>query len=91
MRVAGAFANGIGLLALGTQSNPTPLFGGTAVPLPAYFLDAIVFDVQGIWHAEGALEAPPLPLGDVFAQVAWFAPALPSGIGLTNALQLTLQ
>lgn len=91
MRVADALANGIGLLALGDQQNPTPLFGGTAVPVPPFFVDAIGFDAQGEWLAPEALTGPPMPLGFVYAQVAWLDPALPFGVGLTNALRLALQ
>lgn len=91
MRVVGATPNGIGVLALGAQNNPTPLWGGTAVPVPTFFLGLVTFNAQGRWLAPGALTAPPVPLPDAFAQVGYYAPALPQGFGLTNALRLTLQ
>ncbi|HEX5051973.1 MAG TPA: hypothetical protein VFZ65_09390 [Planctomycetota bacterium] len=91
MRVVGALPSTIGVLALGSQNNPTPLFGGSVVPVPTFYLNVLAFDANGTWLAPGALIAPPMPLPDVFAQVAWFDPAQPQGWGLSNALRLTLQ
>lgn len=91
VRVADATASSVGLLALGAQNNPTPLFGGTLIPNPAFYVMPVLLDAQGSWLGEGFLQAPPTPLSDVFAQVAWFDPTLPSSWGLTNALQITLQ
>ncbi|MFK7741615.1 MAG: hypothetical protein AB8H80_14950 [Planctomycetota bacterium] len=91
VRVTDALPQTVGVLALGAQSNPTPLFAGTAVPLPAFFVETIVFDADGSWLAEGLLQAPPMPMPDVFAQVAYLDASLPEGFGLSNALRIVLQ
>ncbi|MBL8754329.1 MAG: hypothetical protein JNK15_13590 [Planctomycetes bacterium] len=91
LRVTGALPNGIGVLAFGAANNPTPLLGGTAVPLPTFWLDLVTFDGQGTWRWPNALTTPPLPLPDVFTQLAWYDPALPQSFGFTNALRVVLQ
>jgi pyrrolidone-carboxylate peptidase len=91
LRVLGAPVNGLGVLALGAQNNPTPLWGGMAVPVPTFYLEAVFFDAQGEWFVPGGLVAPPVPLPDVFAQIGYLDPTLPQSFGLTNALRLTLQ
>jgi hypothetical protein len=91
LRVTAALPNSVGVLALGVQNQPTPLFGGVAVPVPAFYTGVVVFDAQGNWLAPGALSAPPLPLTDVFAQVVHYDPLLPQQFGLSNALRLVLQ
>jgi hypothetical protein len=91
LRVTGAVPNGLGVFAVGDQSNPTPLFGGTAIPLPAFYLGLVTFNAQGRWLAPAGIAAPPVPLPDVFAQVAYVDPVLPQSFGLTNALRLQLQ
>lgn len=91
LRVSQALANSIGVLALGSQNQPTPLFGGLVVPVPAFYVDLVAFDAAGGWLAPGALSAPPSPLGDVFAQVVHYDPLLPQQFGLSNAVRLVLQ
>lgn len=91
LRVTGALPQALGVLAFGAGNNPTPLLGGTVVPLPAFWLALVTFDAQGTWRWPNGLATPPAPLPDVFTQVAWLAPALPQGAGITNALRVVLQ
>jgi len=89
LRVDGAPANALGLLVLGAQNNPTPVFGGTAVPVPFFFADVLLFDAQGGAFVEDYFEG--LANGsEVFAQAAYLDPSLPQGWGLSNALRIEL-
>ncbi len=91
LRVTGAVPNGIGVLAVGATNTPTPVLGGIAVPTPTFFVGLVTFDGQGNWRWPNGLTTPPTPLPDIFAQVAWHAPALPQSFGFTNALRIDLQ
>ena len=73
-------------LVVGPTSAPTPLFGGTLLPVPAAFLIGGATDGTGSWSLAGI----PGGLGPatLFAQVVVIDPAQGQGFGLSNAVQV---
>lgn len=91
MRVLGAAPNSIGILAIGRFFNPTPLLGGTLVPVPFFLSTVVSFDAQGQWFLPAALHGTAVPVGRLVAQIAYLDAALPQQWGFTNALCIVYQ
>ncbi|MCB9868467.1 MAG: PQQ-dependent sugar dehydrogenase [Planctomycetes bacterium] len=75
------------LLWVGNASNPTPLFGGTVVPVPVLGEALLVADSEGrvVFTIPGG--GGPQSL---FAQYLILDPGATSGIGISNALRVDL-
>jgi hypothetical protein len=73
-------------LAVGTTNTPTPLFGGTVVPVPSSFLVPAVTDAAGDFSLLGfAGGGGPATL---FVQAICIDPAQAFGFGISNAVQV---
>lgn len=88
LRVEGALSRSPAWVMFGTSFAPTPVLGGTVVPIPGQ-----IFFLGGT-DAGGALSFGPIPGGGgpvtLFAQAAYLDLSLPNLVGLTNALQVEL-
>lgn len=86
LTLSGAKASTPAWIAVGTSNNPTPLFGGTVVPLP---FTTLLF---GSTNASGTWTLPNVPGGGgpttLFAQAAYLDASFAEGVGLSNALQV---
>ncbi|MGE3172652.1 MAG: hypothetical protein AB7O97_08490 [Planctomycetota bacterium] len=90
LRFSGGLPTGLAFVGFGLQQNPTPLFGGLAVTVPLATGFLVVLDDQGEWLLEG-VPGGLVGASSIFAQAAWFDPALPQSWGLSNALELRFQ
>jgi hypothetical protein len=77
-----------GWLVVGATSTPTPLFGGTIVPIPASLVLPIALDSAGAFRMLG------IPGGGspatLFVQGLVLDAALPAGFGISNAVAMQL-
>jgi hypothetical protein len=84
--LTGAAAHELLLVLFGATNNPTPLLGGTLVPVPAFLVVPDMTDAAGGWSFTG------LPGGagptSLFLQVVYTDPSLAGGFGVSNAVQL---
>lgn len=90
MRLVDALPTTFGVLALGAQASPTPLLGGTIVPVPWFWAGVVTTDAQGQWFAPGLLQGQ-VGGSDVVAQMVYLDAAQPDGFGISNAVRLVLQ
>lgn len=88
MRLDGAVPNTIGVLAFSDQSNPTPLFGGTIVPVPLIHSQLVAIDNQGEWFWDDGLVGFTGGFPQLYAQIGYIDLAQPFGWGFSNALRL---
>jgi len=73
-------------LAVGTVNSPTPLFGGTVIPIPTSFLFPGVTDAAGEFSLAGvAGGGGPATL---FVQAIYLDAAQAFGFGISNAIQV---
>ena len=86
MLVTGATANQSAFIFVGLSSNPTPLLGGTLVPVP------VTLTVTTSTNAAGEILFPVVPGGNgpfsVYAQVVYVDGAQVGGVGITNAVRI---
>ncbi|HED65016.1 MAG TPA: hypothetical protein ENJ09_05610 [Planctomycetes bacterium] len=73
-------------ITFGPTNNPTPLFGGTVVPVPGRTM------FLGMTAADGTLSFGPILGGGgpatIYAQAAVRDPSIPTGFGISNAIEI---
>jgi len=86
LSLSGAKASAPAWIAIGPANTPTPLFGGTLVPVPFTTL------LYGSTNASGAWTLANIPGGGgpltLYAQAAYLDASLVQGVGLSNALRV---
>jgi hypothetical protein len=86
LALIGATPSSTAYLGVSFASNPTPIFGGTAVPFPAQLLVPLPIDGAGV----GRIAPVNGGFGpfSIYVQGAWVDASLPQFIGLSNAVRI---
>jgi hypothetical protein len=86
LAVVGATPSSLAYIGVSLTSNPTPCFGGVAVPFPPQLLVPLPIDGAGV----GRISAVAGGTGpfSVYVQGAWIDANLPQFVGMSNAVRI---